>query len=149
VSGTEEILAATRRWAEAFAAPMPGGQAALLALAAEDIHFTDPFNDLRGKAGLVAVLEDMAERCDDPRFTILDVAASEKAGYIRWEFRFTPKGGREVWNLTGMSEIRVGADGLILAHHDHWDSGAQLFSRLPVLGWLVRRVQAMLRVKSA
>jgi hypothetical protein len=29
----------------------------------------------------------------------------------------------------------------LLAHQDHWDASEQFFFRLPVLGWLLRRVR--------
>lgn len=141
-----DILTATRAWADAFAAPMPDGLDALLALASEDVRFTDPFNDVTGRAGLQAIIEDMVTRCQDPRFEILDIAASDRAGYIRWRLDFVPKGSRKSWTFHGMSEIQLGADGLVSAHIDHWDSGAQLYAKLPLIGWIVGRIRRSLGV---
>lgn len=139
-----DLLSATRAWADAFAAPMPDGLEALLRLATEDVRFADPFNDVTGKAGLRAIIEDMVERCQDPRFEILDVAASDQAGYIRWRLDFVPKGSRARWSFEGMSEILVAPDGRVRAHIDHWDSGAQLYAQLPLIGWIVRRIRRSL-----
>jgi hypothetical protein len=137
-----EILARTTAWAEAFVAPMPDGLDHLLSLASEDVRFADPFNDVRGKPSLAAVLTHMVETTEDPRFEILDIAASDKAGYIRWRFAFKmkrrPKG--PAWRFEGMSEILIGPDGLVTAHLDHWDSGPQLLAKLPGIGWINRRV---------
>lgn len=145
---TEQIvLKATRHWAAAFAAPMPGGAEALLALAHDDIRFSDPFSDVTGKPGLRAVLTDMAERCTEARFDVVDVAASNHAGYIRWRFEFVPRGrSKEVWQFDGMSEIHIADNGLIVRHIDHWDSASQLFAKLPILGWPIRRMRAVLAV---
>jgi steroid delta-isomerase len=145
--GDGTLLDATRRWAEAFAAPMPEGLERLLALASDDIRFTDPFNDVAGKAGLRAILEDMTERCREARFTILDVASSERAGYIRWRFDCVPRGrGRSAWCFEGMSEIHLNAAGKVSVHADHWDSATQLYAKLPVVGWPLRRIRAALTV---
>ncbi|MDF1750577.1 MAG: nuclear transport factor 2 family protein [Alphaproteobacteria bacterium] len=145
MTAPRNLLAITQRWADAFSAPMPGGMPALLALATEDIHFTDPFNDVRGKPGLEAILEDMLERCQAPSFTVHDVTASDRAGYIRWSFSFIPKGQKETWNFEGMSEILIAQDGRVQAHHDHWDSGGQLYAKLPVIGWIIRRIRSMIQ----
>ncbi len=137
----QRVLDATRAWAEAFAGlAAPADIEALLALAAPDIRFTDPFNDAHGTEALRAVLSDMFETCEAPRFEVLDVAASDAAGYVRWRFRFRPKalGKGAVWTASGMSEIHVDEAGRIVAHHDHWDSASQLLVRLPVVGRLVR-----------
>lgn len=145
--GYNEIRQATLAWADAFCAPMPAGLTELLRLADADIHFTDPFNDVRGRDGLAAILTDMTERCVEPRFVVLDVAASERAGYIRWRFTFRPvKSPDQDWEFTGMSEIHVDPCGLITAQHDHWDSASQLLAKLPLIGWPVRRIARSLSV---
>lgn len=149
--GEPTTLAATRRWAAAFAAVTPGGYDELLALATPDIRFRDPFNDVTGRAALAAILTEMFESCADPRFEILDVAAGARAGYIRWVFRFRPKAlarGPE-WRIEGMSEIHLAADGAVAAHIDHWDSASGLLARLPVVGAGVRWLLARFRVRTA
>lgn len=143
----QDILSKTRRWAEAFTAPMPQGLDDLMALATPDVRFSDPFNDVRGQAELREIVLDMVARCAEPEFTILDITASEKAGYIRWSFNFRPKGSRKAWQFEGMSEIQFDPEtGLVLAHIDHWDSGAQLYAKLPLIGWVIRKIQRSLGV---
>jgi ketosteroid isomerase-like protein len=144
------ILAATRAWAEAFAVLDAGALDRMTALADPAIRFRDPFNDVTGHAALARIFQDMFETCLDPRFKILDVAASGEAGYIRWVFRFRPKAmtrGPD-WRVEGMSEIHVGPDGLVTAHLDHWDSGSQMLAKLPGIGALVRWVLRRFRVSA-
>ncbi|WPZ36876.1 nuclear transport factor 2 family protein [Thalassobaculum sp. OXR-137] len=105
-----------------------------------DVRFVDPFNDLRGVERLKDVYREMYDTLDNPRFTIHDSAVGEKAGYIRWQFDFALR-GREM-SIDGMSEVAFGPDGRVVAHVDHWDSGSQVYARIPVLGaaiGLVRR----------
>lgn len=141
-----DLTAKTEAWARAFAAPMPDGIDALLSLAEDDVRFVDPFNDVQGHAALREILLDMVERCDDPSFDVIDVAASDRCGYIRWAFSFRPKGTSKPWQFAGMTELHFGPSGLVSAHLDHWDSGTQLYARLPLLGWIFRLVRSRLSV---
>jgi hypothetical protein len=87
----------------------------------------------------------MVERCQAPRFTIQDITASDKAGYIRWSFSFIPKGRSDTWQFEGMSEILIAEDGRVKAHYDHWDSGTQLYAKLPIIGWIIRRIRSAIQ----
>jgi steroid delta-isomerase len=148
MSEDQKIYEATKAWADAFSSLEPDALDRLLALADPQIRFKDPFNDVVGPDKLTAIFRDMYGTCVDPRFEIVEVAGGFRAGYIRWIFRFRPKAlkrGPE-WRVDGVSEIQVGADGKITAHIDHWDSGAQLLARLPLIGALVRLVLRRLRV---
>lgn len=126
--------AALAAWGSAWEGLRPGTIDLLLALAAPDIRFRDPFQDVRGREALRRVLTHMFERVANPRFAVTDRAFGIEAGYLRWVFTWT--GGR----IEGMSEVHLGADGLVTAHLDHWDSGSQLYARLPVLGPVIRLV---------
>ena len=50
----------------------------------DDVVFTDPFNTLYGADAIVAIFTHMYAVMKNPSFEILDVAVSEKAGYIKW-----------------------------------------------------------------
>ncbi|GIK88582.1 MAG: hypothetical protein BroJett026_40630 [Betaproteobacteria bacterium] len=39
-----------------------------------------------------------------------------------------------------MSEVAIAADGRVSAHLDHWESGMQVYARLPLLGTAIRAV---------
>ena len=103
------------------------------------VRFRDPFNDVVGVDRYVEILSHMFRDVDEPKFSVEDVALTEKAGYLRWVFTFRLR-GRE-WTIPGMSEIHFDDRALIAAHIDHWDSGAYFYARLPVIGWLIERVR--------
>lgn len=109
-----------------------------------DVRFVDPFNDLRGLERFKDVYRHMYETLEDPRFTIHDSAVGEKAGYIRWHFDFGLRG--RAMTIDGMSEVAFGPDGKVVAHIDHWDAGAQVYGRVPVLGAAVGLVRRKLAV---
>jgi steroid delta-isomerase len=112
----------------------------LEAITAPDVRFRDPFNDLRGREAIRALLRHTREQVSDVRFRVLDRAASDTRVYLKWEMtgRVRLLGD---WRVSGMSELEFDADGRLLAHQDHWDASEQFFFRLPVLGWLLRRVR--------
>ena len=118
---------------------------AIAARLAPDVRFKDPFNDVRGPDAMIRVLAAMYDH-GTPRFEVLDRAVGERAGYLLWRFVSAPPGGAPPWVIDGMSEIRFDDSGLVVEHIDHWDAGAQFYERLPLIGWLLRRVKRRLAV---
>lgn len=115
------------------------------ALCAPDVRFRDPFNEVTGVERFRAVLDRMFEDTVAPRFRIVDRAVSGNVCYLRWDFTFTSPGRRgQDWFIVGMSEVHFGDNGKVTAHLDHWDSGAQLYEKLPGVGLLVRAVRRKL-----
>lgn len=135
-------------YADAFASLTPESLDALMAMLDDEVHFSDPFNDVRGKAAFRAIFSHMFEVCDEPRFRIMDIARSGEGksacAYIRWHMSGRiRKWPRTEIDIHGMSEVRVGAGGLVIEHLDHWDSASQLLARLPVIGTIMRPVLRM------
>ncbi len=120
----------------------------LRALAAPDMRFRDPFNDVTGVERVIAIMRDMFETADNPRFAVTDRAVSGSVLYLRWEFRFRPRrlGGDGDWLITGMSEVHFDETDRVVAHLDHWDAGSQFYARLPLLGGVIRFLRRRLAV---
>ena len=121
----------------------------------DDVHFVDPFNDVTGLDKVRLIFKHMFRHLESPKFTVTHAASvpgSGPAGLLRWELSAIPKtgakrgNGREPLRITGMSEVHLAADGRIHEHIDHWDAGRQFYERIPLLGWLLRRVRAPLKV---
>lgn len=106
-------------------------------LTTEDVRFRDPFNDLRGRESLHALLVHTLKQIQDPRFEVRDTAVSGRTGYVKWEMtgRISVIGD---WKVTGMSELQFAADGRLRAHLDYWDAATGFYARLPVLGAIIR-----------
>ena len=135
------LLSQTRSYAKAFAEMTPETVCELTSFLSEDVIFTDPFNKLHGHAAFTAIFDHMFAVMMNPRFEILDVACSDRAGYIKWRMTGALKARPSFTiDLTGMSEIEFDESGLVTAHYDHWDSAHQVLARLPGIGWLVRRL---------
>jgi steroid Delta-isomerase len=134
------------RYVELFEHLAPERLAELAPLVTEDVHFRDPFNDVRGVAAFTRVLEDMFERTEAPRFEVLHWTADGHCGYIRWRFSArVPLLGQ--WRIEGVSTLEFAADGRIAEHLDYWDASA-VYARIPLLGALVRGVRRRLACKA-
>lgn len=127
-----------RAWSEAWQRLTPDTIPRLVALAAADIRFRDPFQEIRGRDAFARMLRHMFATVSEPRFVVTDHALGIAAGYLRWSFSYGRAGS--VQTIEGMSEIAFAADGLVSAHIDHWDSGMQVYARLPLLGLAIRAI---------
>jgi steroid delta-isomerase len=117
----------------------------LSAVAVEDVRFSDPFNDVRGLEAMQRVLEHTCSHVSDVRFSVHDTAWSGATAYVRWSMTGSVRVIGK-WNVEGISEVRFADDGRVCCHIDHWDAASQFFGRLPVIGWLLRRLAAPARV---
>ena len=110
---------------------------------APDVTFRDPFNDVRGIAALRAVLADMFERVEAPRFVIRETVAQGSAAFMTWDFI----AGRYV--IHGGSHLRFGPDGRVTDHRDYWDAANELYAHLPVIGPVMRFLKSRLAARQA
>ena len=140
------IYQITHDYAEYFAHLCPDNLEKLGEMLADDIVFTDPFNQITGRDDFLSVFRHMFKIMDNPRFLIGDIAASDKAGYIRWQMTGQLK-SRPAFciALEGMSEIHIDQAGLINVHLDHWDSASQLLRYIPLAGFFIRRLLRLFR----
>lgn len=112
----------------------------------EDAFFKDPFNEVRGIAAIQRIFVHMFEQVTAPRFEIVESIEDAGGAMIVWEFHFSRRGRKdEPQLLRGVSHLRFGADGKIDYHRDYWDAAEELYMKLPVIGWLMRRLQRLFR----
>jgi steroid delta-isomerase len=113
----------------------------------EDVHFVDPFNDVRGLESVRKIFVHMFSNLDDAKFTVTYAAVTggaEQHGLLRWELSALLKG--KPYTIVGMSDVVFDADGRVKEHIDHWDAAGQFYERLPFIGWLLRTIRARLAV---
>ncbi len=111
-----------------------------------DVRFADPFNDLRGVAGMRAVLRRMYADVEAPSFRVTRKMRDGEVAYLRWVFTCRPHGSAKDLRIEGVSEVTFDEAGRVAAHIDFWDAAGQLYERLPVLGWILRQVRRRLSV---
>ena len=136
-----------QRYTEFFEQLNPDNLSQLVSVMMEDVHFVDPFNDVHGIESVENIFLHMFKSLQDSRFRVTHAAVADGAqprGLIRWELTSMLNG--KPYNIVGMSEVRFAPDGRVNAHIDHWDSGQQFYERLPVIGWLLRKIRSRLAV---
>ncbi|GAB3119382.1 nuclear transport factor 2 family protein [Novispirillum itersonii] len=106
-----------------------------------DVCFRDPFHEVRGVAAVRHLLRQTVTHAPDARFTVQGVAQPDPhTAYLHWTMTATvPVLGH--WSVTGMSVVRLAADGRVAEHTDHWDASVQFYRHLPLIGRLLMAVR--------
>ena len=113
---------------------------------ADDAYFRDPFNEVRGLPAIAHIFGKMYETLHEPRFAIVETIEEGDAAMLVWDFTFGIKAYQpsKVRTIRGSSHIRFAPDGRVAFHRDYWDAAGELYSKLPVIGalmrWLARRM---------
>lgn len=109
-------------------------------IAAADIHYHDPFVDVRGLAQVKRAFHAMFDDIDAPRFTLTHCACDGDTCFLRWHFTCRPKTIKRghPWVCDGVTELRFGPDGKVVEILEHWDAGEQVYEKIPVLRTIIR-----------
>lgn len=106
---------------------------------AADARFKDPFHEVVGVAAIRAILKHTFDKLSDARFRVTQRFPGEKGhAVILWEMDFTMPVTREPTTIRGVTHLVFATDGKLTLHRDYWDAAEELYSRLPVLKWLMR-----------
>ncbi|MDH2919131.1 MAG: nuclear transport factor 2 family protein [Sideroxydans sp.] len=106
---------------------------------ADDAYFCDPFNEVNTLAEIQKIFRDMFAKLQQPRFKILNTYLSEEGAVLVWEFSFQVKFFRSYdYVIHGNSVLKFDAHGKVHYHRDYWDSSAELYAKLPLIGALFR-----------
>lgn len=111
----------------------------LTAMCEPDVHFADPFNDVRGREAMGHVFRDMFEKLDEVGFTTEEIFGSGRSWALRFTFHASGSMIGRV-EIPGITRVSIAESGLVAEHVDYWDGGA-LYERMPVLGRAVRAVK--------
>lgn len=113
----------------------------------EGAYFKDPFNEVRRLRDIQIIFRHMFETLIDPRFVIVNRIEQASQAVLEWDFTFRIKNFRptELHIIHGVSHLRFATDGRIDSHRDYWDTGEELFARLPLIGSMTRFLRNRMR----
>jgi hypothetical protein len=111
---------------------------------AEDACFRDPFNEVRGVAGIRQIFEHMFDQVCEPRFRIAERVWADNGAFLTWDFTFRFRPGAPVVKVRGSSHLKFDARGKVAYHCDYWDAAGELYEKVPVLGALMRLLRRRL-----
>jgi steroid delta-isomerase len=115
----------------------------------EDVFFADPFNQVVGTEPVKAIFRHMFDNLLDPKFKVTQLAmtdSGESVGMMLWRLDAAQKGSQDPFVIHGMSELHFADDGRVNRHIDHWDAGRQFYEKLPVIGWILKKIRGRLAV---
>lgn len=124
------------RWFEALS---PESLTLLDQVYAPEARFCDPFNDVKGCQAITAIYAHMFENLTAPRFVITEIIEHEQRVFMAWQFLFQWRD--QSFDIPGGTRFRLDEHGLISDHQDYWDVAQGLYEKLPVLGWLLKRLR--------
>ncbi|MGE5946800.1 MAG: nuclear transport factor 2 family protein [Betaproteobacteria bacterium] len=112
----------------------------------EDAYFKDPFNEVRGLPAIQRIFTHMFSQVGEPRFVVTGRVVDEGGAMLIWEFYFRVRlwGRGETQVMRGVSHLKFAADGKVDYHRDYWDTGEELYMKLPALGTLMRGLRRAL-----
>lgn len=114
----------------------PANLGQLRELVCDDIHFSDPFNDITGADQYLSLLKEMFDRLDDIHFTVHEVSCEGMVAHLYWTYSASSKLTGQ-FAFQGTSRLEIAESGRVARHQDFWDS-AEIYSRLPLIGMLIR-----------
>lgn len=113
---------------------------------AEDAWFKDPFNEVRGIPAIQRIFTHMFRQVAEPRFVVIERIVDTHGAMLVWEFYYRVRlwGRGETQLMRGVSHLRFATDGRVNYHRDYWDTGEELYMKLPGLGTLMRGLRRVL-----
>ncbi len=107
---------------------------------AENAYFKDPFNEVNRLEDIREIFARMFRQVADPRFVLSERAGDAGGLFLVWEMRFRMNSWKpqQVQSIRGASHLRLGDDGKVTYHRDYWDTGEELYAKLPLIGGAVR-----------
>jgi steroid delta-isomerase len=107
---------------------------------AADAYFRDPFNEVQGVEAIARVYARMFEQLEVCRFVIAGTLAEGDGALLVWDFTFRIRRWRPRTTRTihGATHVKFAPDGRIAYHRDYWDAAEELYSKLPLIGSVLR-----------
>ena len=115
---------------------------------AENAWFKDPFNEVLGVDAIQRIFAHMFRQVDEPRFVVSERVADTQGVVLIWTFHYLSRGASnaEEYVIRGVSHLKFDADGRVVFHRDYWDTGEELYMKIPLLGGLMRFLRRRLSV---
>ena len=109
--------------------------------------FQDPFSHVHGLVAIEHIFKDMFESLESPRFEVLDAFSNGDQAFLTWIMRFEKKGLPKNMSIQGGTHLYFNSAGDVIVHRGYWDSGQELFAKLPVLGRVIRWVAKKMEIQ--
>lgn len=115
----------------------------------EDVEFSDPVEKIKGREGIKKYYGNMYKNVKEIRFDFSEMVSQGDTVVGVWvmTLKTDSLNGGEPFQVEGNSVIRF-KDGKAVYHRDYFDMGAFIYEKIPVIGWLVRKVKDKLKLET-
>ncbi len=131
------------RYLETLCALRADNLETLDAVMASDVHFADPFNDVRDIGAVKRIFRDMFENVSDVTFAVENRMLDGSVALIAWRLDGVLRGGK--WAVSGASRVTLNDQGVVTEHVDYWDAARGLYETFPIIGPLLRVLRRRLQ----
>lgn len=110
----------------------------------EEIIFKDPIHELQGLTELTQYFLGFCSPDMKCSFQFMNEVVTSNQAFFQWQMNYSHtklENGRPL-TLTGGSLIRF--NNKIIYHEDFYDMGAMIYQHIPVLGWIIKKVNSRL-----
>ncbi len=107
----------------------------------KDVYFEDPFQKTYDLKSLHKIFIHMYETLYEPKFYIKEFALTNNSVYIQWMFKYKKEKIGESYSFLGVSHVCFNKEGKVISHIDYWDSGTNIYEKIPLLGSLIRFIK--------
>ena len=108
----------------------------------QDVHFKDPFNDVRGIETMRAIFAELTETIPGISLTVNSRFGNDPDVMILWTL--TGNLRNKPWTLDGTSHLTFDENGLLISHIDYWDAASGFYEFFPIIGWPLRAIRRRL-----
>jgi len=110
-----------------------------------DLEFSDPIVKVKGREAMKKYYANMYKNVKEVRFAFNEFVTHGDTVVGVWVMTLKTDGlnGGEAFQVEGNSVIKF-QDGQAIYHRDYFDVGAMIYEKLPVIGWMVRKVKSKL-----
>ena len=107
---------------------------------AENAYFKDPFNEVTGIEDIREIFARMFRQLADPHFVVHEKVGDGTGLFLVWDMSFRLRSWKPqlLRVIHGVSHLRFDDEGKVTYHRDYWDTGEELYAKLPLIGGAVR-----------
>lgn len=112
---------------------------------AHQAHFKDPFHEVQCLNDIKTIFSHMFQVAPEAKFLIQHRFINDDSAMIIWTMMLNVR--NQNISIKGTSHLVFNEQGLVVLHRDYWDTGEELFSKLPYIGaptrWLMKQFSAL------
>ncbi len=114
-----------------------------------DVEFADPVEKIKGPAGIKKYYNNMYKNVKEIKFAFSEMVSQGDTVVGVWimTLKTDSLNDGKPFDVEGNSVIRF-KDGKAIYHRDYFDMGAFIYEKIPVVGWMVRKVKSKLKLET-